>query len=81
MPTTRARVVSTVEEMATRTVVPLTREAGAVQAWKIVIPASQSRPTPRVHDGYEWLYVLSGRVRLVLGDDDLVLAPGEAAEF
>jgi hypothetical protein len=25
--------------------------------------------------------VLSGRLRLVLGDEDLVLSPGEAAEF
>lgn len=63
-----------------RTVVPLTRP-GAVQAWKIVIPASQSAPNPRAHDGFEWLYVLTGRMRLVLGDRDLVLTPGEAAEF
>jgi transcriptional regulator with XRE-family HTH domain len=63
-----------------RTVLPLTRPGG-VQAWKIVIPASQSRPNPRSHDGYEWLYVLAGRMRLVLGDQDLVLGEGEAAEF
>jgi transcriptional regulator with XRE-family HTH domain len=63
-----------------RTVLPLTRPGG-VQAWKIVIPASQSRPRPRTHDGFEWLYVLSGRMRLVLGDQDLVLGVGEAAEF
>ena len=48
-----------------------------------VIPAgSRPRsPTPRSHEGYEWLYVLNGRLRLVLGDQDLVLVPGEAAEF
>jgi transcriptional regulator with XRE-family HTH domain len=63
-----------------RTVVPLTRPGG-VQAWKIVIPASQSTPSPRTHDGFEWLYVLSGRMRLILGDRDLILDPGEAAEF
>lgn len=63
-----------------RTVLPLTRPGG-VQAWKIVIPASQSDPQPRTHDGFEWLYVLSGRMRLVLGDQDLVLGVGEAAEF
>ena len=56
-----------------RTVVPLTKQPGAVQAWKIVIPAAQSKPRPRVHDGYEWLYVLVGRMRLVLGDQDMVL--------
>jgi transcriptional regulator with XRE-family HTH domain len=64
-----------------RTVLPLTRGPHGVQAWKIVIPKSQSTPSVRVHDGYEWLYVLSGRMRLVLGDRDLVLGVGEAAEF
>ena len=64
-----------------RTVVPLTKQPGAVQAWKIVIPATQSKPQPRTHDGYEWLYVLTGQMRLVLGDQELVLGPGEAAEF
>ena len=63
-----------------RTVLPLTRPGG-VQAWKIVIPASQTKPRPRSHDGFEWLYVLAGRMRLVLGDQDLVLGLGEAAEF
>jgi len=63
-----------------RTVIPLTHPGG-VQAWKIVIPAHQSRPKPRSHDGFEWLYVLAGRMRLVLGDQDLTLGMGEAAEF
>ena len=64
-----------------RMVVPLTRQPNGVQAWKIVIPVAQSTPQPRAHDGYEWLYVLAGRMRLVLGDQDLVLGAGEAAEF
>jgi transcriptional regulator with XRE-family HTH domain len=63
-----------------RTVLPLTRPGG-IQAWKIVIPTAQSDPAPRTHDGFEWLYVLSGRMRLILGDQDLVLGTGEAAEF
>jgi transcriptional regulator with XRE-family HTH domain len=64
-----------------RTVLPLTQHPGGVQAWKIIIPANQSEPAPRSHDGYEWLYVLTGRMRLILGDQDLVLGVGEAAEF
>jgi len=64
-----------------RTVVPLTRQPGATQAWKIVIPRSKNRPEPRAHEGYEWLYVLSGRMRLILGAHDLVLGPGEVVEF
>ena len=64
-----------------RMVLPLTRQPNGVQAWKIVIPTGQSKPQARTHDGYEWLYVLSGRLRLVLGARDLVLEVGEAAEF
>jgi len=64
-----------------RTVVPLTRQPDGVQAWKIVIPVSKTVPELRSHEGYEWLYVLSGRMRLLLGERDLVLAPGEVAEF
>ena len=50
----------------------------------MVIPgrATPARPDePQSHEGYEWFYVLSGRVRLRLADHDLVLAAGEAAEF
>ena len=65
------------------TMVPLTRNAGGLQAYKLLIPAG--RPPcpeePKTHEGYEWLYVLSGRLRLIVGEHDLVLVPGEAAEF
>ena len=64
-----------------RTVIPLTRQAGGMQAWKIVIPTSKITPEPRAHDGYEWIYVLSGHMRFVLGDKDWVLGPGEVASF
>jgi transcriptional regulator with XRE-family HTH domain len=65
------------------TFVPLTRRPGGLQAYKVIIPASRATqdPEPRVHEGYEWLYVLSGRLRLVLGEHELVLRAGEAAEF
>jgi transcriptional regulator with XRE-family HTH domain len=64
-----------------RTVIPLTRQPDGMQAWKIVIPTSKVSPEPRTHDGVEWIYVLSGRLRLVLGDRDWILGPGEIAEF
>ena len=64
-----------------RTILPLTRTPGGVQAWKIIVPASNSKPAPKSHGGHEWLYVLAGRMRLVLGAHDLVLGAGEAAEF
>ena len=38
-------------------------------------------PDPKTHEGYEWLYVLDGRLRVVLGEHDVVLTAGEAAEF
>jgi mannose-6-phosphate isomerase-like protein (cupin superfamily) len=65
------------------TVVPLTRRPGGIQAYKVVHPpAGRSATTARqTHDGYEWFYVLNGRVRLVLGEQEFVLGPGEAAEF
>lgn len=64
-----------------RTVVPLTRQPGGRQAWKIIIPVSNDTPDLKSHEGYEWLYVLSGRLRLIIGEHDLVLAAGEVAEF
>ncbi|MBT2396708.1 helix-turn-helix domain-containing protein [Streptomyces sp. ISL-100] len=63
------------------TVLPLTRQPGPLQTFKMILPATRSTPEPCTHEGYEWLYVLSGRLRLVLADRDLVLGPGEAAEF
>ncbi|HEY0169350.1 MAG TPA: XRE family transcriptional regulator [Jatrophihabitans sp.] len=64
-----------------RTVLPLTRQPGGMQAWKIIIPVSSGEPQPKTHEGHEWLYVLSGRMRLILGEHDLVLGAGEVAEF
>ena len=64
-----------------RTVIPLTGEPEGRQAWKIVIPTSKTTPEPRAHDGHEWIYVLSGDVRFVLGNEDLVLHTGDVAEF
>ncbi len=64
------------------TFLPLTRRPGGPQAFKQIVPATPDAvPDLRTHEGYEWLYVLSGRLRLVLGDRDLLLEPGEAVEF
>ncbi|MEP7332726.1 MAG: XRE family transcriptional regulator [Terracoccus sp.] len=64
-----------------RMVIPLSRQPDAMQAWKIIIPTSNLTPQPRAHDGHEWIYVLSGHMRFVLGDQDMVLGPGEVASF
>jgi len=65
------------------TMVPLSRRAGGLQAYKLTIPSGRQRrePDPQTHEGYEWLYVLDGRLRMVLGEHDVVLEPGEVAEF
>jgi transcriptional regulator with XRE-family HTH domain len=65
------------------TMVPLTRRPGGIQAFKLVLPpgAGHADPEPQAHEGYEWLYVLNGRLRMVLAEHDVVLAPGEAAEL
>jgi transcriptional regulator with XRE-family HTH domain len=63
-------------------ILPLSRNPGGPQAFKHMIAAGErSEPDPKTHEGYEWLYVLSGRLRLILGPHDLVLPAGEAAEF
>lgn len=64
-------------------IVPLTRRAGGIQAYKVVYPPADPGSTPalKTHDGYEWFYVLNGEVRFLLGQQDLRLGPGEAAEF
>ncbi|MFC5241619.1 XRE family transcriptional regulator [Streptomyces atrovirens] len=64
-----------------RTHWPLTRQPGGLQAYKVLEPKRRLEPEPRTHEGYEWLYVLSGKLRLVLGEHDVVLTAGEAAEF
>ncbi|MET7960444.1 XRE family transcriptional regulator [Micromonospora zamorensis] len=64
-------------------ILPLTRRPGGIQAYKYVLPASADdrEPDLRTHEGYDWVYVLNGTLRLVLGEHNLVLTPGEAAEF
>jgi len=64
---------------------PLTRNgpAAGLHAFKIRISARRRTPPAElpVHDGQDWMYVLSGRMRLVLGDRDFTIDAGEAVEF
>jgi transcriptional regulator with XRE-family HTH domain len=66
-----------------RTFIPLTRRPGGLQAYKVLLPPERMPPDPerKVHEGYEWLYMLSGRLRLVLAEHDVILTAGEVAEF
>lgn len=64
-----------------RTVVPLTRQPGDRHAWKIIVPRTTTVPTLSTHAGSAWIYVLAGRLRLIVGTRDLTLDSGEVAEF
>lgn len=64
-----------------RVLIPLSRQQGEPRAYKMIIPAHDEQPHLRTHAGYEWLYVLRGRLRVQLGDQDFVMGAGEAAEF
>jgi transcriptional regulator with XRE-family HTH domain len=62
--------------------IPLTRNAGGIQAFKLILPGRRrTPPKPQRHDGFEWVYVLGGSLELQLGDTVTVLDEGEAAEF
>jgi transcriptional regulator with XRE-family HTH domain len=65
------------------TVIPLTRRPGGLQAFRQLYPAHWPGRDleQKSHEGYEWIYVLSGRLRLLLGEHDVTLTAGEAAEF
>lgn len=60
-------------------------QAGApgrgMQALRVHVPHGAQGDIVRVHPGEEWLYVLSGRLRLRLGDTTHVLASGDSAHF
>ena len=64
-----------------RTLIPLTRQPGGIRAYKMLVPAGEPEGEQKIHEGYEWMYVLSGRLRLRLAEHDFVMKPGEAAEF
>ena len=63
--------------------VALSRRNDDVVAFTSIHPGLPARlPIKQVrHPGHDWLYVLRGELRLVLGDREHVLHTGEAAEF
>ena len=79
------RVRSRARSYEGMTMWPLTNRGPSAgpTAYKIVISAKRRKPpaTLAVHEGYDWLYVLDGQLRLLLGGEDLTIEPGEAVEF
>jgi transcriptional regulator with XRE-family HTH domain len=75
------RVRRAVERRDGMVIAPLTLEHAPVKTYKVTYAPAEAAPEPRIHDGYEWFYVLSGRIRLALDGTEHVIGRGEAAEF
>lgn len=66
------------------TIWPLSRPDGATTAFKFRLEPhdpTDPLPQPQVHPGYDWMFVIEGRVLLTLGERRIVVETGEAAEF
>lgn len=75
------RVRRAVERRDGMVIAPLTLEHAPVKTYKVTYAPAAGAPEARIHDGYEWFYVLSGRIRLVLDGTEHLIERGEAAEF
>ena len=64
---------------------PRRGSAGGVHAYKVNISAKRRTPPEsdalHVHEGHDWVYVISGKLRLILGADDFTITPGETVEL
>lgn len=63
------------------TVWMLSRPTASPAAMKMRVTPTRRRSPQQVHPGHDWFFVLEGRVRLRLGDREIVVEQGEAAEF
>ncbi len=48
---------------------------------RIVVPAEREEGEVYQHEGEQWLYVVSGRLGLEMGDEEFILESGDAAHF
>lgn len=64
-----------------RTTWMLSKATGNTIAMKMRLEPTTRRPTQRVHAGHDWLTVIEGSIVLHLGERDLTIHTGEAAEF
>lgn len=62
-------------------IAPLTQEHAPVQTFRVGYPPRESAPEPRTHAGFEWFFVMSGAIRLLLDGSEHIIDTGEAAEF
>ena len=71
----------TASQIGGRTTWMLSRPGGPTVAVKMRIEPSPTPVQQRVHPGHDWLFVLTGRILLSLGERDVTVDTGEAAEF
>jgi transcriptional regulator with XRE-family HTH domain len=64
-----------------RTTWMLSRPGGSTIAVKMRVEPPRAPLQQRVHPGHDWLFVLSGRILLSLGEREITVDTGEAAEF
>jgi len=64
-----------------RTTWMLSRPTGSTLAVKMRLEPTRKAPEPRIHPGHDWFFVMEGRVRLSLGEREIIVETGEAAEF
>lgn len=64
-----------------RTTWMLSRSTGSTLAVKIRLDPTTRKLEQQVHPGHDWFFVLDGRVRLLLGEREIIVEAGQAAEF
>ena len=64
-----------------RTTWMLSRPTSSTIALKTRLEPTDPPADRRVHPGHDWFFVIEGRVRLLLGDREIIVETGEAAEF
>lgn len=61
--------------------VELLSKGGQLDALRLTVGVPREDDAPYSHPGEEWVYVLTGSLRLTIGEETHVLAPGDAAHF
>jgi quercetin dioxygenase-like cupin family protein len=64
-------------------IAPCSGYAGSsvIDALRVTVPAGRPAPVPTRHPGEEWIYVLSGTLRLEYDGEEHFLEAGTAAHF
>src|ERR1700750_776079 len=64
-----------------RTLIPLSPRPGGIRGHKMASPADEPTGEQQSHERYEWMYVLSGQLRLRLAEHGLRLQAGHSRQI